>query len=197
MPNSTKNQVRIIGGSLRSRKISFPDGDGLRPTSDRIRETLFNWLQFDLQGKRCLDLFAGSGVLGIEALSRGASRCVFLEKNSTAANSIAKNLEHLGLESGQVVCSDGLQWVKSPNNRGQKFDLIFADPPFASNYIDTLFESLGSTQLLAPGCKLYIESPISLKEEKSMATWQALKSKKAGNVFFSLWRHNAHTSKEG
>jgi 16S rRNA (guanine966-N2)-methyltransferase len=105
MQNPTTNQVRIIGGSLRSRKVVFPDAEGLRPTSDRIRETLFNWLQFNLQGKRCLDLFAGSGILGIEALSRGAAYSLFIERNPIAANSIAKNLTQLDLASGQVVCT--------------------------------------------------------------------------------------------
>jgi 16S rRNA (guanine966-N2)-methyltransferase len=195
MPNPTTNQVRIIGGSLRSRKISFPDAEGLRPTTDRIRETLFNWLQFDLQSKHCLDLFAGSGVLGIEALSRGAASCVFIEKNAAAANSIGENLKQLELASGNVYCADALQWFNSSNNNAEKFDLIFIDPPFSSNYIEKLFDELDSTQRLAANCKLYIESPVPLAQTKAMVNWQQVKTKKAGKVHFSLWRLNANNKK--
>ena len=188
MPISTTNHVRIIGGSLRSRKIAFPDAEGLRPTTDRIRETLFNWLQFDLQGKHCLDLFAGSGVLGIEALSRGAASCLFIEKNSTAANSIAKNLKLLGLDSGEVCCTDALRWFSSASNSSRKFDLIFVDPPFSSNSLQDFILALETQCLFSPNCKLYIESPIPPNEIGEMENWQQLKAKKAGKVHFSLWQ---------
>ncbi len=189
MPNPTTNQVRIIGGSLRSRKVVFPDAEGLRPTTDRIRETLFNWLQFDLQGKRCLDLFAGSGILGIEALSRGAANSLFIEKNSTAANSIAKNLAQLDLPSGQVVCADALSWLRCASG-DQKFDIVFADPPFASSYLEEFISLLSTHALFAKNCRLYVESASSLSELGPIADWQQLKEKKAGKVYFGLWRFN-------
>ena len=106
-----KNSVRIIGGDLRSRKIEFPTIIGLRPTSDRVRETLFNWIQMDLAGNSCLDLFSGSGALGIESLSRGASFVTFVEENQIAAKSIQENLNRLHLSKGQVICSDALKWI--------------------------------------------------------------------------------------
>ena len=189
MPNPTTNSLRIIGGSLRSRKISFPDAEGLRPTADRIRETLFNWLQFNLQGKHCLDLFAGSGVLGIEALSRGAASSLFLEQNAAAANSIADNLKRLGLESGEVCRTDALNWVNSAVNSDRKFDVVFVDPPFSSSAVSDIFEALDTRPLFSENCKLYIESPVPLESMSTLQNWQQVKSKKAGKVFFSLWKY--------
>ncbi len=190
MPNQSINHVRIIGGSLRSRKVSFPDADGLRPTADRIRETLFNWLQFDLQGKHCLDLFAGSGVLGIEALSRGAASTLFIEKNPQAANLLASNLKQLELDSGIVQCGDALKWISQTAGDTRKFDIVFIDPPFASNYLSELITLLDQQPIFDSYCKLYIESPISFDEIPALKNWTQLKAKKAGKVFFSLWQFN-------
>ena len=188
MPNQTLNHVRIIGGSLRSRKVSFPDAEGLRPTADRIRETLFNWLQFDLQGRYCLYLFAGSGVLGIEALSRGAAGTTFIEKNPQAANLIANNLKQLELDAGKVQCADALKWLSTIDGDKQKFDIVFIDPPFASNYLAELITVLDTKPIFASNCKLYIESPILFDEIAPLKNWTKLKAKKAGKVYFSLWQ---------
>lgn len=172
---------------MRSRKVSFPDGDGLRPTSDRIRETLFNWLQFDLQGKHCLDLFAGSGVLGIEALSRGAASSLFIEKNPQASKVIANNLKQLGLDTGEVLCTNALQWLSCTNNQNQLIDVVFIDPPFSSDYMDELIDALDNTQKFAKNCRLYIESPVSFDEIKPLKNWTQIKDKRAGKVHFGLW----------
>ena len=122
------NQLRIIGGQWRGRKLNFPDIDGLRPTGDRIRETLFNWLTGDLPASRCLDLFAGAGSLGLEALSRGASQVVLLEKHPQAASQLQAHLSTLNCSQGQAVQTDSLQWLA--NHQGEGFDIVFMDPPF-------------------------------------------------------------------
>ncbi len=188
MPQLSTNQVRIIGGHLRSRKLSFPDADGLRPTADRIRETLFNWLQFDLQGRHCLDLFAGSGVLGIEALSRGASSCIFIEKNVSAADAIAKNLSKLDLHSGNVLCADALAWLSKNVVKDSDINLIFLDPPFASDYQQLLSAVAEKDEYFPQDCKLYLESPVEVVESGLLQNWRRQKAQKAGKVYYSLWQ---------
>jgi 16S rRNA (guanine966-N2)-methyltransferase len=124
------NRVRIIGGQYRRRLLDFPGGEGLRPTPDRVRETLFNWLGQDLPGWTCLDLFAGSGALGFEAASRGAGRVVMIERDLKAAGALEKNQAVLGANQVDILRADALAWLA--NNR-ETFDLVFVDPPFDSD----------------------------------------------------------------
>lgn len=147
-----RNQVRIIGGSHRRRLLDFPARDGLRPTPDRVRETLFNWLGQDLPGWRCLDLFAGSGALGFEAASRGAAQVVMIEQDAAAFVALEKNRSLLGVTQIEIQRAEACTWLAG--NRGQ-FDLIFVDPPFASGLADTLMPQLAAH--LVAGGFAYVE----------------------------------------
>ena len=148
------NLVRIIGGQYRRRLLNFPDSTGLRPTPDRVRETLFNWLGQDLPGWTCLDLFAGSGALGFEAASRGAGRVVMIERDKAALDALEKNRAALGLGATQadIRRADALAWLA---NNGETFDLIFVDPPFDSGLAATVLADLA--RHLKPGCHAYVE----------------------------------------
>lgn len=150
--HGTPNRVRIIGGRYRRRLLGFPDGAGLRPTPDRVRETLFNWLGQDLAGWRCLDLFAGSGALGFEAASRGAARVVMVERNRAALAALEKNRAELGAAAVEIVYADALAWLGQ--NR-DLFDLVFVDPPFDSGLAAAVLDGIGAH--LAPGGVVYVE----------------------------------------
>ena len=146
------NRVRIIGGQYRRRLLDFPDADGLRPTPDRVRETLFNWLGQDLPGWACLDLFAGSGALGFEAASRGAARVVLIEREAKAIRALEANRTTLGASQAEIVRADALPWLA---NNHAAFDLIFVDPPFDSGLAATLLPEL--VRHLKPGGHAYVE----------------------------------------
>lgn len=153
---SRKSSLRIIGGENRGRRLQFTDQDGdLRPTSDRLRETLFNWLQFELRGKRVLDLFAGSGVLGAEALSRGAAQAVLVEKKPERAADLSKQLKLIFSDRVFIQQADALKWL--PRASGP-FDLVFIDPPYDINAQQPACDLLIEHQLLAPGAWVYVES---------------------------------------
>lgn len=172
------NKVRIIGGELRSRMISFPDAEGLRPTSDRVRETLFNWLGQTLYGRTCLDLFAGSGALGFEAASRGAERVVMVEKHPAVCRSLQENLKKLGCTNVFAHCQDGLEFV---SRDAQRYDVIFLDPPFQNDYLPRLLEIL--PQRLNEHGVVYVESGAAITVPPP---WQVIKSGKAGQVYYQL-----------
>ena len=172
------NKVRIIGGDLRSRVIAFPDAEGLRPTPDRVRETLFNWLGQTLYGRSCLDLFAGSGALGLEAASRGAERVVMIEKNPAVFRALQENLKKLGCTNVSALSQDGLEFA---SRDVQRHDVIFLDPPFQSGYLPKLLEIL--PQRLNENGVVYVESGAAIDVPPQ---WQVLKSGKAGQVHFKL-----------
>jgi len=172
------NKVRIIGGELRRRMISFPDAEGLRPTPDRVRETLFNWLGQTLYERTCLDLFAGSGALGFEAASRGAERVVMVEMNRTVLRALQDNVKKLGCANVSVQGQDGLEFA---SRDGQRFDVIFLDPPFQSDYLPKLLEIL--PQRLNENGVVYVESGAEITVPPP---WQAIKSGKAGQVHYQL-----------
>jgi 16S rRNA (guanine966-N2)-methyltransferase len=146
------NRVRIIGGHYRRRLLDFPDSAGLRPTPDRVRETLFNWLGQDLPGWVCLDLFAGSGALGFEAASRGAGRVIMIERDRAALDALEKNRAVLGATQVDVRRADALAWLA---NSRETFDLIFVDPPFDSGLAATVLADLA--RHLKAGGQAYIE----------------------------------------
>ena len=183
-----QNSLRIIGGSFRRRKINFPDIEGLKPTSDRTRETLFNWLQDCIQASRCIDLFAGSGALGIEALSRGAERAVFIEKNKSAAKAIEHNLKMLGLENGEVSNSETLRWLQTASEGKAKFNIAFIDPPFVDD-ICRVCNELAVSNFLQTSSKIYVESGVELLEADLPENWIKLKQKKAGKVHYYLFEN--------
>ena len=155
MRKTGPGHVRIIAGSLRGSKLPVPDADGLRPTGDRVRETLFNWLQNRVEGRRALDLFAGSGALGFEAVSRGAADAVLVENHPPAAALLRASRERLKAERLQVVQADALVWLAG--NADRRFDLVFLDPPFASAHWPRLWPLL--LPLLDEGALVYVEAP--------------------------------------
>ncbi len=167
MGGRTGNQLRIIGGEWRSRRLRFADAPGLRPTPDRVRETLFNWLVSDLPGARCLDLFAGSGVLGFEAASRGAGEVVMVERAAGVVRRLRENLALLGAgERLQVVQADALRFLAGPP---RPFDIVFLDPPYGKGLLEPALKALEGGWL-APGAVLYIEAESSLPEA-TLAGW--------------------------
>ena len=179
MRKTQNQQLRIIGGQWRSRRLNFPSIEGLRPTLDRIRETLFNWLQFDVEGKRVLDAFAGSGALGFEALSRGAKEVVFLEKSPQAAAQIKANIGLLGVENAQVWAGDSLQWLEQNNS---EYDLVFLDPPFHCNLLQPAIDKLK----LPVGALVYVEHEPNLLP-KWPDNWTERKSKNSKEFCFRLF----------
>lgn len=183
--NTPPGKLRIIGGRWRSRRLNFPALDQLRPTANRVRETLFNWLQDKISGEDCLDLFAGSGACGLEALSRGARRVTFLEKNPQAARAIQDNLTVLGEAQMPVVCADVLAWLAMPATE-QKFGIVFIDPPYAANLEKTCCEALEQSELLQDRALIYLESDKEMPENLVPDNWRMLKKKRAGAVHYVL-----------
>jgi len=180
-----QNQLRIIGGTWRGRKLNFPDLPGLRPTSDRVRETLFNWLQADVAGANVLDLFAGSGALGLEALSRGASQVVFVDSQKLAVEQIRNNAEILGANNAELVLTDANSYLQS-SSKNKSFDLVFLDPPFHQNLLMECLQGLQKNSLLNDDAKVYVESESELNENELSDSWQIMKAKTAGNVYYYL-----------
>ena len=156
----SQGKIRIIGGKWRGRKIDVVNADGLRPSPDRTRETLFNWLQGKIKGARCLDLFAGSGILGFEALSRGASEVLTVELNTIIAGSLRKTSKILQSDAHKIVCQDALSIAEE--NLGN-FDLIFLDPPFNHGYVEKCCQMIIENSLLKSDGVIYIESEKNLK----------------------------------
>ena len=181
---SSNNQIRIIGGEYRGRRLHFPTLEGLRPTGDRVRETLFNWLQPMLPGAACLDLFAGSGVLGLEAASRGARRVVMLDKSPKAAAQIAANIELLGATGVEVHCTDACQWLTGESSR---FDIVFLDPPFAADLLQECCRLLAEGGWLGSNARVYLETDKVKELPQLPANWTPLRHKKAGQVCYYLF----------
>ncbi len=179
-------RLRIVAGNWRSRLLDIADVPGLRPTSERIRETLFNWLEPRISGARCLDLFAGTGALGLEALSRGARSTVFVEKSMPAVSALNANIKTLGAEGAVVRQMDALDYLRGEN--AGRFDLVFLDPPFAADMIDEVCRLLVEREMLADDARIYIEQERSKAEPTLPGGWELLKNKTAGNVRYMLVR---------
>ncbi len=176
-------RFRIIAGQWRGRRLSFPALEGVRPTADRVRETLFNWLQPVIQGARCLDLFAGSGALGLEALSRGAASVTFVDRQPVLVRAIAAHLEVLRCSDGVAVCARTetfLQTAAGP------FDLILLDPPFGEDVLPGLCQIIEDKHCLSPGGRVYLEHPAAAAAPALPAGWRMLRSARAGNVRYHL-----------
>lgn len=178
------NQVRIIGGVWRSRLLHFADAPGLRPTPSRVRETLFNWLQFDIIGCRCLDLFAGSGALGFEAASRGAKRVVMVEQNPQVYSCLATNAAKLSATQVQLVNLDASCYLQTP---AEPFDLVFLDPPFATDWIAQSSLGLETYGWLGSQAKIYLETASQSPLNGLPENWRLLKGKVAGEVAYRLY----------
>jgi 16S rRNA (guanine966-N2)-methyltransferase len=175
------NEVRIVGGAWRSRRIRFAPTAGLRPTPDRVRETLFNWLGQDLTGLHCLDLFAGSGALGFEAASRGAERVVMVERDRAAFEALRVNQAALEAQQVELVKADALEFVRGYRPNTGQYDVIFLDPPFDADYWPLLIRLL--PPLLTPGARVYCESGSAVEWGEG---WEVSKQGRAGQVAFQL-----------
>ncbi|WP_145559476.1 16S rRNA (guanine(966)-N(2))-methyltransferase [Yersinia bercovieri] len=194
-PQQSAGQIRIIGGKWRGRKLPVPNSPGLRPTTDRVRETLFNWLAPMIQGVRCLDCFAGSGALGLEALSRHAGEAVLLEADRHVAKQLSNNLTLLSADNGQVVNTNALQWLAQP---GQPFDLIFLDPPFRKGLLAETIKLLEQFNWLTADAWIYVEAEAESATTDLPASWQLHREKVAGQVAYRLYirRKMAHQDGE-
>ncbi|GGU61889.1 ribosomal RNA small subunit methyltransferase D [Pseudomonas laurentiana] len=181
-----QGQLRIIGGEWRSRRLNFPDGPGLRPTPDRVRETLFNWLAAYIEGARVLDAFSGSGALYLEALSRGAASAVALDNNPAAIASLKQNLELLRCPLGQVIQSDAQRYLQGEPSA--PFDVVFLDPPFHQDLLSTTCSLLEERQWLAPRAWIYTESETAPSSLQMPGNWRLHREKKAGQVHYALWQ---------
>lgn len=177
-----KHEIRIIGGLYRGKKLQFPDVDGLRPTPDRVRETLFNWLMHQIRDARCLDAFAGSGALGLEAFSRGAAQVVLIEQSPQAHANLQKIINSFNSPTLKLVKTDARQYLQSSK---EQFDIIFLDPPFAQDYLPECIAHIAQHEILVPGGLLYLESPTAIQMDEHQ--WRQIKLKQAGQVLYGLF----------
>ncbi|MCA7000857.1 16S rRNA (guanine(966)-N(2))-methyltransferase [Dickeya solani] len=194
---SAPGQIRIIGGQWRGRKLPVPDSPGLRPTTDRVRETLFNWLAPVIQQSRCLDCFAGSGALGLEALSRYAAHATLLEAERDVARQLTQNLSLLRADNAEVVNADTLQWLAKPAS-AQPYDVVFLDPPFRRGLLDDTLRLLETGGWLAQETWIYIETEAENRTLAIPPTWTLHREKTAGQVSYRLYiRHVSDTTSGG
>jgi 16S rRNA (guanine966-N2)-methyltransferase len=208
---SSSNQLRVIAGQWRGRKLDFVDGQGLRPTMDRVRETLFNWLQGEIVGARCLDLFTGSGALGFEALSRYAGDVVMIDKNPQAIEMIQKNFQLLGVNNAQLFHMDARDYLLQvaaegsflnqaegslsnrvegslPSETKKLFDIVFLDPPFKQQLIKPFCQLLASANCLSNNAIIYLEMEKQAVLPELPPDWKVVKEKKAGQLLYYLIR---------
>lgn len=183
MAINKSGQLRIIAGKWRGRNIKFIDQGDLRPTPDRVRETLFNWLRSDVSGAICLDLFAGSGALGFEAASRGARQVTMVDNSSQVCKMIQENITLLKSESVETATSDALHYLEKNETR---YDVVFLDPPYKLNILPQLFLLLEQKKCLAEHAKIYIEHDVKKNLPKMPDNWHLLKAKIAGQVSYYL-----------
>lgn len=177
-------RLRIIGGEWRGRWLEVIESEGLRPTPDRVRETVFNWLQPIISGARCLDLFAGTGALCLEALSRGAEQVVMVEKSRRVADVLRRNIARLDAGNAQVIEDEALAFLKGP---GESFDIVFVDPPFRQSHLICVYlQKLKDTGRVQAGGKVYIEAPADIGVPDLPEGWTLARSKTAGQVGYHL-----------
>ncbi|MGB0494985.1 MAG: 16S rRNA (guanine(966)-N(2))-methyltransferase RsmD [Kangiellaceae bacterium] len=181
--NRSASQLRIIGGQYRGRKLSFESAQGLRPTLDQVRETLFNWLMNRVPNARCLDLFAGSGAIGFEALSRGAAEVTFVDNNLNSINNINKNIQLLNNSKAQCAHQSSNLFIESCH---QQFDLVFLDPPYELNFIPTTLVNI--QPILAKDALVYIEMEADLSLDFLNDRWEVIKMKSSSRLSYGLIR---------
>ncbi|GAA0723059.1 16S rRNA (guanine(966)-N(2))-methyltransferase [Dokdonella soli] len=187
-PKSSGGTLRIVAGSLRGSRLEVPDLDGLRPTPDRVRETLFNWLAPVIAGARCLDLYAGTGALGIEALSRGAGECVFIERDRALCVRLQDNLARLRVANARVVNADACGFLAAAP--AAAFDLTFLDPPFGADLWAASAQALEQGGWLRPGAFIYLEAPKDAAPPLP-ANWAVHREGHAGAVRYALYHRLA------
>lgn len=180
-----QNSVRLIAGRWRGRKVRFPDGEGLRPTPSRVRETLFNWLMHAVRDARVLDLYAGSGALAFEALSRGAREAVLVDASAQVCAQLKQELAALTGASGRILREDAARFLaRTPD---APFDIVFLDPPFHRNLLPACMQALETQGFLAPGAHVYVESESAPAAGSVPANWQLHRQQEAGQVCYSLY----------
>lgn len=189
--SSQAGQIRIIGGQWRGRKLPVPDSPGLRPTTDRVRETLFNWLAPVIQHARCLDAFAGSGALGFEALSRYAAQVTLLESERAIARQLTQNAALLQAEGARVVNTNSLQWLAQA---GEPFDVVFLDPPFRRDLLNQTLKLLEQQGWLAEQAWIYVETEAENHDLDIPTRWTLHREKVAGQVAYRLYLRQPATS---
>ena len=184
----TTNHFQVIGGTHRGRKFNFPDAPGLRPTPNKVRETLFNWIQFETNNRVFLDLFTGSGALSFEAISRGARQVIGIEKDLSAFQSLEKNRKNLKSDKIHFINTDALNFISQKST--QMLDFILLDPPFHQKLLEKALKSLSSNGFLTSGCKIYCESEFEITEqllsEKISQKIKINKQKHSGQVHYCL-----------
>lgn len=180
---SPSGRLRIVAGKWRSRLLPVADVEGLRPTAERIRETLFNWLADSIEGARCLDLYAGTGALGFEALSRGAKEAVFVETSRPAMTLLQSSATKLGATGAEFFHGEAFSYLDRPSRR---FDIVFLDPPFASDVLEDLCRLLDAGDWLADGARVYLEQDRNQALPALPAGWTVSKEKTAGRVRYAL-----------
>ncbi len=180
------SSIRIIGGEWRSRKLAVPEAPGLRPTPDRVRETLFNWLAPTIQGARVLDAFTGSGALFLEALSRGASTGVAIDANTNAVNNLRRNLAVLQCDDAEVLRVDSLQYLSNKTEQG--FDIVLLDPPFHQDLLLSACQLLEDNNWLNKGAWIYTESEQAPSSLGVPSSWRLHREKHTGQVHYALWQ---------
>jgi len=179
--------LRIIAGQWRSQRIPIPDAPGLRPTTDRTRETLFNWLAPHIVQANCLDICSGSGIFGFEALSRGAAHVTLVDKSSRVTKHLQEQKQKFKTEKAEIICADVVQWLSQPAT--QQYDIAFIDPPFTDHLLQSICQPLAENEWLKPQALIYLE--MALTESLSLPKeWEQLKEQKAGKVRYELWRKN-------
>jgi 16S rRNA (guanine966-N2)-methyltransferase len=190
-PSGNAGQVRIIAGNWRGRRIHFPPVAGLRPTGDRVRETLFNWLSPGLSGARCLDLFAGSGALGFEAASRNAASVVMIERDRRVCAALTRNCLDLSASNVQVINSDALSWLSANQTEIKNFDILFVDPPFKSIVLNKALDALATQSLLTSGTSIYVECASDRKiDPLRYPDWNLFRQREFGRVSARLYRQS-------
>lgn len=179
-------EVRVIGGRWRGRLLQFTAAEGLRPTPNRVRETLFNWLQGDIQGSTCLDLFCGSGALGIEALSRGAAHATLLDTSAAAVRDVRATLARFGDGSAEVIQAEAIGWLGG--RAGRRYDIVFIDPPFDGDLAERALAAVAAAGVLRPGALVYLEMAAGHAAPELPAGWTLHREKLAGQVAYRLCR---------
>jgi len=188
MKKKRTGSIRIIGGDWRGTRLPVRDLPGLRPSGDRSRETLFNWLQTHIRGARCVDLFAGSGALGLEAASRGAAEVILVERLPEAAQDIRESLDRLNAENAMVLETDAIAWLSA--SESQSMDIVFIDPPFGTGLEARALELLTTRNCVSPGGFVYLETAREAPAHAPGPGWEIAREKTLGEVRIQLLKKN-------
>jgi len=188
---ASRGAVRIIAGRWRRRRLPVVTSGEIRPTPDRVREALFNWLGTGVEGTRCLDLFAGTGALGFESASRGARAVVLVERDRAAVAALELAVRTLGAENVTIECADALRWMPPP---GMRFDVVFLDPPWFGPTPEEALARLDGADALAPGCVAYLETERDPADIELPPRWRLLRTRRAGRVRYHLASRNNHSA---